>query len=731
MTPGITHHHAVGSIRPRFAIGQVSAGLLATMVWALATLLAVPATAQEKTEGEDEKRRGVRARGEAQVPGSDFSEEIFVSGTAGTVALSSSVATKIEIPLRLTPASVSVVTRALHQEQAAVTVSDALRNVSGVNIQSGFGQHDFFVVRGVDSLQGGLVLTDGIAEPEATFYHLYNVERVEVLKGPGGFLYGANPLSGTVNLLRAKPAKESFWSAEAQVGSFDTYRGAFDANFGSEPIRFRIHGLWRDSQGYRDGRESQALALNPVLDLTLGSSGLLRFDVEGFRSESMPDSGLPVSGAESFDLPRKRSYQSPFDDSRQDVSRARIHWETQLGGSWTLRNRAYFTELDWESEGTILNGVFPAFPGPEGLLVARTLGSLRDDQRWVGDQLEAQLGGRRHNWLFGIEVAERRDEFSIDIGVLPLIGLFDPVETATSPPPALPGFGEVGDAERRFVAPYVMDRVLLSDRWQLLWGIRVDAMEFEDAATGSSRSDEEMSPLLGLVYAPSSTISAYFNAGRSAAVPSTRAAGELEPEISEQVELGLKKVLLRGRMHLSAAIYQLEREDIAIFDDNGFTAQTGSQRSRGVEAELAGSLGNGLRYQIACSRTDTELLEFNERFLLPPTFLPIVVDRSGNDPAFAPKDLWNFWIAKTWSNGLGIGGGGRYVGDQFIAEDNVFTIEEALTFDATAFYDFEDWRVALNLHNLTDEKYERRGFSSSSVIPADGAAAFLTVSFRK
>jgi iron complex outermembrane receptor protein len=193
----------------------------------------------------------------------------------------------------------------------------------------------------------------------------------------------------------------------------------------------------------------------------------------------------------------------------------------------------------------------------------------------------------------------------------------------------------------------------------------------------------------------------------------------------------MKKVLLRGRMHISLAAYQLEREDIAIFDDNGFTAQTGSQRSRGVELELAGSLGDGLRYQIACSRSDSELVEFNERLLLPPTFVPLVLDRSGNTPSFAPDDLWNFWIAKTWRNGLGIGGGGRFVGEQFIAEDNVFTIDEALTFDATVFYGLEDWKIALNVTNLTDEDYEKRGFSSNSIIPAEGTAAAVTLTYRQ
>lgn len=660
----------------------------------------------------------------------ELSEEIFVQGTAGTVAHSASVAAKMEIPLLEIPASVSVVTRALNEEQDARTLGDALRNVSGVNVHTQVGVTDFFLVRGFDSLSSGLVLTDGIAEPEATFYRLYNVERVEVLKGPGSFLYGGNALAGTVNLLRREPQRRSFWSAEAGAGSFDTYDAAFDANFSAGgPLRFRLNGLWRETDGFRDDIGGRSLALNPVLDVAATPRNLVRVDVEVMENDYTPDAGLPISGDMAFDLPRRRSYQSPFDFSEQDVGRLRVNWEATVGSALSLHNRAYYSELDWRSDGTIFDGVFPVPTGE--LFVFRTLLPLDDDQRWIGDQFEALLAGTKHEWLFGLELAERRDTFTIEVAPLPPIALFDPMEAAAARPPALPGFGEAGDAERRFVAPYVLDRAMLSERWQLLWGVRADLMDFEDAVTGESSSDEELSPLLGLVYAASDRLTGYLNAGRSFSPPSTRVSGELEPEKSDQVELGVKAALMSGRMLGSLSVYQLEREDIAIFDPNGFTAQTGSQRSRGAELELAGSLRNGLRYHFACAFNDSELEEFNERVFAPPTFQPVVIDRSGNDPALAPEDTWNVWIAKSFENGFGVAGGGRYVSDHFIAPDNAFRIDDYLTFDAAAFYAFDRWRLALNFENLTDEEYATRGFGSTSVIPAAGTGVSLSVDYGR
>ena len=123
----------------------------------------------------------------------------------------STIATKVPVPIRLTPASIGVVNHGLFQHQSGVVLGDALRNVSGVNIQTVFGVTDFFVIRGFDSLSSGLLLTDGASEPEATFYNLYNLERVEVLKGPGAFF------------IRRQSA---FWIGEFESQTTDFYKCA-------------------------------------------------------------------------------------------------------------------------------------------------------------------------------------------------------------------------------------------------------------------------------------------------------------------------------------------------------------------------------------------------------------------------------------------------------------------------------------------------------------------------
>ena len=152
-------------------------------------------------------------------------DETIVTGSRLAIPRANAIATKMPLPLRKTPLSVGIVPQALIETQDGATLSDALANVSGVGVHTNFGVHDLFYLRGFDSLANGLVLSDGAPEPEATFYQLYNVDRVEALKGPGAFLYGGNPLSGTINLVRKRPDPASdFARVNASLGSFSTYR---------------------------------------------------------------------------------------------------------------------------------------------------------------------------------------------------------------------------------------------------------------------------------------------------------------------------------------------------------------------------------------------------------------------------------------------------------------------------------------------------------------------------
>lgn len=663
--------------------------------------------------------------------------ETIVTGSRLAVPRANAIAAKMPLPLHKTPLSVGIVPQALIEAQDGATLSDALANVSGVGVHTNFGVHDLFYLRGFDSLANGLVLSSGVPEPEATFYQLYNVDRVEALKGPGAFLYGGNPLSGTINLVRKRAAPASdFARVHASLGSFATYRAALDANRARPGLALRLNALWQDAEGYRDDKHSRILAVNPTLRLALGEQATLHLDFEYLTSEHRSDSGLPIVGDALPEVPRTRSYQSPFDLSEQTILRVRADWEWRLTPSFTVRDKLYYTSLDWPSQGTLFNGAFPNAAG--SLDLARTLLDLDDQQRIVGNQLEGllhlQTSGIEHQLLFGVEIAHLADDFTLDVSLLSALDLF--TLAATLPPslapfmPAeagtdslavpLPEQATAGQTAAQLVAPYVIDRILLSPRFELLLGGRFDWIDYEDERTATQRAYRQLSPMLGATFALSPALSLYANASRAFAPPSAQVVGDRDPEESTQGEIGAKAALLNGQLTANFAAFNLVKEHIAIPDDNGVTQQLGDQRSRGLELELATRLAPSWYAQGTYAFLDAELTRFNESVLVPTTdgLVPQIFDRSGQVPAFAPAHLFTLWAARDVGAHLTLAAGIRYVSSQFVAEDNAYAIDGALTLDCGLTYRRGPALLRLNLKNATDRQYETRGFGSTSVIPA-------------
>lgn len=703
----------------------------------LAALLSVAATgagwAQETDESkaETDAAESAAAPRQAKAVEHEYSEELFVKESLPFLPDTNTIATKLPLETGWTPANVGVVNLETLTEQESRVLGDALENISGVNVHTGNGVFDYFVLRGFDSLTSGLVLTDGAPEPESSFYQMYNTERVEVFKGPAGFLYGSNPLAGVVNLVRKQPVPENFGSVEVGFGSWNTANGAVDLNRSntSGSASFRLNGYFLSGDGYRDGRAQDVTAINPAFSWRPNEKTAVHLNLESAKSEYVPDAGLPLVAGDLPAVPRDRSYASPFDFSDQDLLRVQLDVERQVSDRLELRNKLYLRELDWRSNGTLLNGAFPGFTGR--LEVFRTLIDLDDRQTFAGNQFEILWSPRdsRHQLLAGLEVARFSDDYSLDVGLLPSIDLFAPIETAAEPIFFLPSQSARGDSRSDIIAPYLIDRFQASDKVMLLAGLRFDSIDFTDDANGASRSQSETSPMLGLVYSPNEGTAFYVNAAASFAPPSPRVAGDRKAEESRQIELGVRKNI--GPLQSTFALYRLERDNIAIPDDNGFTQQAGDQRAQGLEIELSGDLGAGIRTVFSYAYTDSELTSFSELVVLPFSNPPFAVfDRSGNTSAFAPEHLANLWLSKSLANGLRLGGGARFVDDQFISEDNSASISSYVLLNAALSWGRDDWRIGLRLRNLTDEDYETRGFGSSAVIPGQGQSATLSIEYR-
>ena len=698
----------------------------------------------------DDDRTATRENGgpNSQKANPEASElDEYVEVKESYIPSNNTIASKLPVPLQVTPASVGVVTEPLVLEQNGVVLSDALKNISGLNVQPGVGVSDFFLIRGFDSISSSVVMTDGAQEPEVTYYPVYNIEGVEVLKGPAGYLYGSNPLAGAVNIVRKQPVPNNFVDFRARYGSFDSGEAALDWNWSSEDgtYNFRLNSAYMSSDLYRDDKKYRQFGVNPSFAWRPDAESSLVVNLEYLDTEASPDAGIPLYNNAVPDVRRQNSYQSPFDFSEQTLGRFQVDYQRQMSDLWTLRNKTYYRDLDWQTNGSLMNGVFPS-PIDGEPVVDRTLTLLDDQQRFIGNQLEAVMtltsGKVEHTLLTGLELIHQTDTYTFDLaelqdefGFRSLISLENPVETATQFQilPPIPGNDQLpdGDATTRTVAPYVVDQMKLSPRFQLLVGARYDVIDFKDDVNPDLDRDEgKLSPRLGLNFAQTPSLSWYVNAGESFSPPSPRVSGERVPEESRQIELGARKQFLNDKLRTTFAVYRLDRENIPIPDANGVTQQAGDQRSTGFEIELAAEPRKRLRTFFVYAYNKSELTRFTESVFDP--FLPgfVTFDRSGNTAPFAPENLANLWVSYTFKGGFGIAGGARYVGEQYIAPDNAFQIDAATIFDATLSYNFRSVKVFLNMQNLTDTDYEVRGFGNTSVTPGNPFAAYVGFSLN-
>jgi outer membrane receptor protein involved in Fe transport len=356
---------------------------------------------------------------------------------------------------------------------------------------------------------------------------------------------------------------------------------------------------------------------------------------------------------------------------------------------------------------------------------------LDDRQKALGNQLEGLFslttGSVEHSLMAGFEARRLTDVFTLDAALLPTIDLYNPVETASEPLFMIPGQSTAADARTINLGLYFVDQLTFSEKFQLFVGGRWDGMDYKDQVTATERAANEFSPMLGAVYSPVKDWSVYANYGRAFAPPSSRVVGEREPEKSRQIEVGVKKSLASQNGLISFAVYDLERENIGIPDANGFTQQAGTQRSRGVEIEMAVEACSGWLTNASYAFNDSELTQFSEMVFTgrQPPF--VVFDRTGNQAPFAPRHILNLWTMKELPGGFRIGGGTRYLSSQFIAPDNRYAIDGYVTFDAMVSYRQSNWLFKLNFKNFTGQEFETRGFGNSSVIPADPFTVYASI----
>jgi len=645
-------------------------------------------------------------------------------------------ATRTATPVLEMTRSVSTVTKELIEEQGAQTKKDLYRNVAGLNE---FAFNSDVTLRGFRV--SSPVLYNGLrGNPYGNFHldpKLTNINRVDVLKGPAGVMFGSLPPGGLINMITERPSAATARSINVRVGSFEE-RGLEAHLTGplneDETLLYRIDAEFEDSESFRDNQQSDFINVtgaftwrpNDRANLTV-EGGVFDETLEGQRER-----GIPFVDGDVFAVPTSFTTHEATDFFKNQVYYGEAHFDYQLTDALKIDASTRYFQNDAQEEYHEPRGVVPDENDIDGdgdtdeLLMKRNFRSADREREGFSFNTNAiwdvTTGAVQHKLLVGGDVfieetkAPRfqRAISELDGGDVPVIELFSPDYNPglsdTFQLGAFTGNGfELGEA-RRFGSEdtrlgfYVQDQVSLG-RLRLSAALRFDSFDDDELFGGEDFSDETVTVRGGALYKLLDNWSVYasYSEGYEPQSPTSQNAtqgGPFDPEESWQVEGGTKARLFGERLLTTITGYFIQKENVLVTDPENQDLLTalGEVESKGVEIEAVGNITNRFRVSGNYAFNDIETTEDSNPDLI------------GQTPPNAPSHQASLWGSYSFLNGdVTVGGGPTYVSERETFFPNN-TLPEYVRIDASASYKLESFTVRLNVENVTDSTYLTGGF---------------------
>lgn len=671
-----------------------------------------------------------------QPTSSNESIELIVTGEkdGGYFIPEATTAAKVEAPIRDIPAAIQVIPKEVIEDQQVVRLNELANNVSGVQQQSGYGglSSQGYFIRGFGS--GFETLRNGFRNLGFTSPRdIANIERVEFLKGPASVLYGsASSPGGVVNTITKQPLSEPFYRAGFTIGSYDFYRPTIDLSgplTEDKSVLYRLNAAYENAGSFRDFNENESFFVSPVITLNISPKTKLTFEYEYQKYDYTFDRGL-LPGEVFFKLPISRFLGEPdFNQADFKSNSFAYNFEHQFGGSWKFRQGFNIINSGGKTQYVTNRRFAEPFLENDGRTLVRRAQKTDEEQQNISLQTEVsgkfKTGSIGHNFLFGVELAN--STYSYDVSRAPIAGLdiFNPVYGA-KPGNFTRSFSEKSGADN--FALYIQDLIELSPNLKFLAGGRLDNVDsfYDDLVTNSNinkTSDSQFSPRLGIVYQPTNTTSLYgswTNSFNPQFLGRSRTGEQFKPETSQQFEFGIKQELFDKRLFATLAYFDITKKNVLTPDpvDNEFSVQTGEQKSRGVELDITGEILPGWKVIATYAYADAFVSEDNE---------PLLVNNRLQAVPYNSASLWTTYeFQKGNLQGLGLGLGLVYVGEREATLPNSIKIPSYIRTDASIFYRRDNWRAAINIKNLLDNKYYES--QSFYVVPGAPLTVLGTVS---
>ncbi|MFG5410737.1 TonB-dependent siderophore receptor [Piscinibacter sakaiensis] len=651
---------------------------------------------------------------------------VEITGTAQTYQPPpTSAATKTDTPILLTPQSLQVVPRAVLNDQKALTLTDAVRNVAGVGEDFGFNgsAQPLLILRGFQTTS---MTASGNMSGMSSYFingvkvmgvplNMANVDSVEVVKGPASVLYGRSEPGGLVNVVpKALPADPRL-GLEQTIGQYGLSRtvveggGALNADktlLGRASVSYDKGGSNRDFVVNKLAAFSGTLAWVPDADTRVALT--VDHNAQKYRN----DFGIPADGDRPVKLPRTRQYNDSPDLSSITSDSVLLDAQTKIAPNWTLKGRvvsmrAKTREVDvWPYRENLIG--LDSCDNSAGLTaLCRYYFYVRPEGRTKLDQVtvdligNVRLGGLQHKLLAEIDHYSTKKTGDVFFTQINSVDVFNPV--LGSAPPLDTSFPLPVDDYSKWTSLTLQDQIAFGGGWHGVFALRHDRTEalFSLAPGLEPNKKSFTTPRIGAVweFMPNQTL--YAQVQDSIAANNGRDANgvALEAERARQVEIGWKQSALGGRLNTTVAIFELVKRNRASRNPVTFATTTeGDARSRGLEVDAIGQVSP----QLALIGSYT--------------YLDAKVTRDGQDPAAEGKrlantarnagSLWGRWMFdEQWAAGAGVFLQGQRQGDNA----NSFQLPGYGRVDAMASYAFKagggKGSVQFNLKNVFDKVY--------------------------
>jgi catecholate siderophore receptor len=649
-------------------------------------------------------------------------------------------------PLKDTPQSITIVPEKIVEEQAASTLRDALRNVPGIGINAGEGggaQGDGFTLRGFNARNDMFI--DGVRDQGSYFRDSFNIESVEVLKGPSSTYFGRGSTGGIINQVSKTPRLDPSYGGIFSGGSAFYLRTTVDINQPLTAISpnaaLRVNLMaHRNDISERDVVENKRLGFAPAIAFGLGTPTQLTLSYLTQYENNIPDYGFPFGpDGKPIRFDRKNFYglaEEDFERTLANIGTARL--DHRFNDHLSLRNTLRYSHSQREAAPTI--------PGFNGVAVTRNHVKRDTKERIFSNQtdLTARFDtfGFKHTLTTGAEIS--RETVSV------LRWNFDnepPADPANpNPKPNTSGMTRnptlAADSFTKALGfgIFVADQFKLNDYFEIVGGVRWDyfSAQFVDqrnlpAAEDFNRIDRMFSYRGGLIFHPTKSQSYYFSYGTSFN-PSAEAVAlaannqETPPEKNEIFEIGGKLDFFEGALSITGALFRIDKTNARTADLAGSVVQVldGKQRSQGFEVGIAGRVLPGLNVFGGYTFIDAEIVKSNDI----QTVNGVDVRIEGKVPQNVPRHSASLWATYDFLEKWQIGGGPSYVDKRFANNANVNRVDGYVRWDSTLAYQItKNISLRFNAQNLTN-KFFFESVHPSHVVPGAGRTFIGSVSFR-